>query len=264
MTFGKDRKTTSLAFANETENRTREVKEAKVKKTLFSLMAILLAVGLVGGGAFAYFSDVETSTGNTFTAGTLDMQIKDVDDPWGDGVTATWVSPDWKPGEEVNATLQVKNVGSVDAYFFYVNATNLSEGEGLTPESETGAVCDIASQIYVTWFELKVNGWTVGNWAPWIANWGPFQADGAGEPLTLRELVDDIYGPMLVGSGVLAANEGNEIQVIMTLQFNPNASNDYQGDQCSFDLVAIAGSGPPTYFWKAGEGSLAYGYGSRE
>ncbi len=50
-----------------------------MKKILFSLMAVLLSVGLIGA-AFAYFSDVETSTGNTFTAGTLNLKV-DSSDP---------------------------------------------------------------------------------------------------------------------------------------------------------------------------------------
>jgi spore coat-associated protein N len=45
-----------------------------MKKILFTLMACVLCLGLVGG-AFAYFSDTETSTGNSFTAGTLDLQV---------------------------------------------------------------------------------------------------------------------------------------------------------------------------------------------
>jgi len=36
-------------------------------------MSLVVVLGLVGGGAFAYFSDTETSTGNTFSAGTLDL-----------------------------------------------------------------------------------------------------------------------------------------------------------------------------------------------
>jgi predicted ribosomally synthesized peptide with SipW-like signal peptide len=39
-----------------------------MKKLLFAIMAIVLCVGLIGG-AFAYFTDTQTSSGNTFTAG---------------------------------------------------------------------------------------------------------------------------------------------------------------------------------------------------
>lgn len=44
-------------------------------KVLLSGSVILVAAALVIGGAFAFFSDTETSTGNTFTAGAIDLQI---------------------------------------------------------------------------------------------------------------------------------------------------------------------------------------------
>lgn len=50
-----------------------------MKKILFSLMAVLLVAGLVGGGVFAYFSDTESSTNNQFIASTLDLKINDGD-----------------------------------------------------------------------------------------------------------------------------------------------------------------------------------------
>jgi len=45
------------------------------KKILISLSVIGAVAAIVVGGTIAYFSDTETSTGNIFTAGTLDLQI---------------------------------------------------------------------------------------------------------------------------------------------------------------------------------------------
>lgn len=44
-------------------------------KVLLSGAVILVAAALVIGGAFAFFSDTETSTGNTFTAGSIDLKV---------------------------------------------------------------------------------------------------------------------------------------------------------------------------------------------
>lgn len=44
-----------------------------MKKIIGLSIAALLVIGIVSGGTFAYFSDTETSTGNTFTAGTLNL-----------------------------------------------------------------------------------------------------------------------------------------------------------------------------------------------
>jgi len=45
------------------------------KKILISLSIIGVVAALAVGGTIAYFSDTETSTGNTFTAGVLDLKI---------------------------------------------------------------------------------------------------------------------------------------------------------------------------------------------
>jgi len=45
------------------------------KKILISLSIIGLVAAIVVGGTIAYFSDTETSTGNTFTAGSIDLTV---------------------------------------------------------------------------------------------------------------------------------------------------------------------------------------------
>lgn len=45
------------------------------KKILISLSVIGIVAAIAIGGTVAFFSDTETSTGNTFTAGTLDLKI---------------------------------------------------------------------------------------------------------------------------------------------------------------------------------------------
>lgn len=44
-------------------------------KIALSTLSIFSALALVGGATFAFFSDTETSTGNTFTAGSLDLKV---------------------------------------------------------------------------------------------------------------------------------------------------------------------------------------------
>jgi predicted ribosomally synthesized peptide with SipW-like signal peptide len=44
-------------------------------KILLSLSVIAAVAAIAIGGTVAYFSDTETSTGNTFTAGTLDLKV---------------------------------------------------------------------------------------------------------------------------------------------------------------------------------------------
>ena len=46
-----------------------------MKKILLSLAAIVFVGAAAAGATGAFFSDVETSTGNTFTAGALDLKV---------------------------------------------------------------------------------------------------------------------------------------------------------------------------------------------
>jgi len=71
-----------------------------MKKILVSLSIIGIVAVIAVGATVAYFDDTETSTGNTLSAGILDLKIKDNDETWKDGVTATWIASDVKPGDQ--------------------------------------------------------------------------------------------------------------------------------------------------------------------
>ncbi len=83
----------------------------------------MLLIGMSGIGTWAYFSDVETSTGNQLTAGTLDLKTDDFD-----GVSQTLLATNMKPGDTVGPeTIILKNTGSVggsslDLVFSYVDS----------------------------------------------------------------------------------------------------------------------------------------------
>ena len=75
-----------------------------MKKILFSLMAVLLGAGMVGS-SLAYFTDVETITGNIFTAGTLDITLG----------TANYSANilNMKPGDTKTVNLNVYSLGTL-------------------------------------------------------------------------------------------------------------------------------------------------------
>jgi len=81
-----------------------------MKKITFMVVGILLVIGLAGAGTWAYFSDTESSTENTFTAGTLDFNIIDPEAAGHQVFTVT----NMKPGDEVTGYLVVTNDGSLD------------------------------------------------------------------------------------------------------------------------------------------------------
>jgi len=102
-----------------------------MKAILYSLMVVALVGGMVGGGLFAYFSDVETSSGNTFEAGTIDITVD------GGGVFSNGSQTEFKPCEWGYIELIIKNVGTnpADVYKHIIEA--VGEDNGVTePECE--------------------------------------------------------------------------------------------------------------------------------
>ncbi|MER2049244.1 MAG: CalY family protein [Solibacillus sp.] len=74
------------------------------KKLAMGIATGALAVSMIGGGTYAYFSDTETST-NTFKAGTLDLALSPTEIINVDNI---------KPGDWMNRSFTLKNDGSLD------------------------------------------------------------------------------------------------------------------------------------------------------
>ena len=121
-------------------------------RILLSVASITAAVALVIGATFAFFSDTETSTGNTFTAGALDLKINGQDDP-SQIVNIT----DLKPGDDyfIDKILFVDfNPANV-----YVHIKDLVNDQGTQTEPEeleenSSPKSDI--QNYLT-YDLKIS-----------------------------------------------------------------------------------------------------------
>ena len=80
-----------------------------MKRIIVSLSTIAAVAAIVVGATVAYFSNVETSTGNTFSAGILDLKVNDEDNP---GVLFTLSNI--TPGHYYDAgTVTLKNAGSI-------------------------------------------------------------------------------------------------------------------------------------------------------
>jgi len=108
-----------------------------MKKILISLSIIGVVGAIAVGGTIAYFSDTETSTGNTFTAGSIDLQFKvqGENGEWTDVLgQPLFALSDMKPGDtgEKTVNLVVDNnpaCGKVD-----INLTSDLENSCTEPE----------------------------------------------------------------------------------------------------------------------------------
>jgi spore coat-associated protein N len=209
-----------------------------LKKVLFTLMVCVLCAGLVGG-AFAYFTDTATSSGNTFTAGTLDLQLSNDGTNFYDGVTSTWLSPaNWAPGSSFTATLSATNIGSIDSRHIYFMFSNLSHTDGDADGS------NMMNAVIVSQVKERFNSTTTSNQAAYIDS-VIGNNDGV---LTLAEFAgfaNGWYGYFTeddkTGDGiVLGAGDLADYDLILEFTFDANAGNIYQGDSCSFDITLQA------------------------
>ncbi|MFC1943117.1 TasA family protein [Chloroflexota bacterium] len=119
-----------------------------MKRILGLTIAFLLLIGMTGIGTWAYFTDVESSTGNVLAAGTLDLKTDDVD-----GVTQTLFATNMQPGDNVTSeNITLKNIGSgagvtLDLAFSYIENDSSPNPADMSANA-TAAVIELTTLNY--------------------------------------------------------------------------------------------------------------------
>lgn len=180
-------------------------------------MSIGLVAMLAGTGIYALFSDTETSTGNTFTAGTLDLKVSDRDEGYVDGVTATWTASDMKPGTIIPPySMSLQNWGTVAGDHIEISCSNVvTDPEGPESDTEEGTTdMDWVMEITImTYNGTNLLGNLLDNNGNSIKDLDDFEAQG----------FDNLSPPL--------PNAQGSYSFTMALRFYPTlADNDYQGD----------------------------------
>ena len=96
-----------------------------MKRIILSLIVLALAGTVAIGATRAYFSDTETSTGNTFSAGTLDLKTGG-----GDSNITMFTVTNTYPGASGSATVALKNDGNINGFVDLQPITLLDEENG--------------------------------------------------------------------------------------------------------------------------------------
>jgi len=189
-------------------------------KLLISLMTIGLVASVIGIGTYAYFSDTETSAGNTMTAGTLNLIVNKLDPL----ATAVVVVDDLKPSltrYSGNIELVIEdNPGKL-----YKRISAVSCISGLNPEPEqaadpTNLINDFSP---VTWFDLEV--WTIDEAHP-SGYWKVLVPDGTVSVGSLAA------GQLWIYLGQYPAQ--TPVTIRQSFHMDAAAGNEYQGDICTF------------------------------
>lgn len=214
-------------------------------KILSAIFIIGLVATTAGAGIYAYFSDTETSTGNIFTAGTLDLKVSHSSGgPWTDGVSGTWTLSNMKPGDETPlARVFFKNFGSITSTTMEITCDYTVDEETNPVESDTDPNTDehpdeMAKYMTITYIlykndEVNINCLTgEDDGYPPNENWKVSDTDLDGR-ITLYDLKQD---PLVkLPSPDTVTNEYTQLD--MTIKFDENAGSDFQGD--IFNLTMI-------------------------
>ncbi|UCC16695.1 MAG: hypothetical protein JSU58_10080 [Dehalococcoidales bacterium] len=194
-----------------------------MKKILGLTVAAFLVMGLVGGGTWAYFSDTEETTGNIFSAGTLDLGVANASgtNPTG-STSATFAASDLYPGSTAGSgTLYVNNEGSIA-----MTSVNISFSLASFTENTPNTVDDwdgVADTDDITKMIITTD-----------VKWG-----GSDLSALENKSIDDLIAMGETNLGSLAANE--EKALYIEWLFSETATNGCQGD--SLDLsISLEGT----------------------
>lgn len=194
-----------------------------MKKILLSLFTIAVVGALISGGTMAYFSDTETKSGNTFTAGTINISL---DPATGQIVTIDGGITDLKPCETGYITFTIHNA-SANPVVLWKHLGNIVCTGGTWTDAEITADPDNTKHNIAPWIEYDLeagsavifsvdDGLTVTDIA---SMWMPLGTLGPGDDLVVKQSYHmkaetgnwaqgdvmtfdiDIYGEQRLGDG---------------------------------------------------------------
>ena len=208
-----------------------------MKKILGLTIAAILVIAMVAAGTYAYFSDTETSSANTFTAGTLDLKVSNDATTYTDGVTATWANANAAPGMTKSGTVTLKNNGAsgitaakvqiefANAVTDYANAAVVAADTGDANIADISTVMVITNMTYgATNLLLQTVSGTFDNADIQAAASAASKTAGT---IKLSELNNVILGKLAPLAG-LAANATSAFSMTVTIPTTVN--NGIQGD----------------------------------
>ena len=221
-----------------------------MKKILLSLSIITAVAAIVIGGTFAYFSDVETSNGNVFTAGTLDLKTNDAD-----GVTATWVLADMAPGgASVTGSMVLKNTGTVAGDHVEISVVNTPIENGINePECAAyggtwdGSICTGGTPVNDIDKKLKITAMTYTGTSLIPADLNTICGGVAYDANQNGYLdLDDLEAASWTGEGCQLDNlaipdtgGATPKTFSMTVQLDSSTDNNYQTDQNTMVITFV-------------------------
>jgi len=202
----------------------------RIAKSFFTILAVAaVAVGATG----AYFSDTETVAGNSFSSGTLDLKVDNMDNP-----TTIATFGEMYPGQTARPSWILKNTGTIAGQPSVTFGPVVNDDNNcIDPESSEDTTCgptgggELGAAMYVqahwrqgagAWQAIRLhNGWgdtKLNNIAGTTAGLGLNNAITTDNPL-----------PVL--------NQGDEVEFRLTGWLMNSVGNIIQSDSAMFDIT---------------------------
>ena len=217
------------------------------KKILASMLIIGVVSALLGAGTVAYFSDTETSKGNTFTVSTVSPNLivwwpvppynvpaTKYDDESGKPLPTLFDVGDIKPGDSGETRVHVNNIGNVDGilYFKIINIVN-DENICIDPEEKAGddplsTEGELGEYLLITVL-YGDEGWPRSAYYKAIDD----------VPLNDLETNPQLLGELVYEDGI---RDGKDI--IIQWRLPASTTNIIQSDKVTFDIVFILNQKP--------------------
>ncbi|MBL8158581.1 hypothetical protein JNK62_03560 [bacterium] len=220
-------------------------------------IAMLVFVGAaIAASTGAFFSDTETSTGNTFTAGDVDITITDLSHLYtGGGVSPdqptytkngfSFALGDLKPLDSGTVTYNLGN-GTNDAYLCAaVVETGNNENSRLEPETEAGDVTDGAGNGELGQFLSFKFGTTTGTLNGQWQSLGVIAANGA-TSTGIGYCFGTYVGGVCQASALPNINRAQTDSITADVLFYAVQTRNNPGFQCSQLPPATGTTTPPT------------------
>lgn len=195
-----------------------------MKKIVGLTLAIVLIIGMVAGGTWAYFTDTEEIINNTFTAGTIDLSL---DPTTGQAVkTADGVFDDLKPCQTGYITVTLTNSGGNEMDVWKMITSVVCTGGTSTDAEEAETANDAIDEVIIYDMWIEVGGNLEYN---------------VGDTMIVDEVtglhIDDI-DEFYIYLGTLAS--GASMDIVQSYHMQADTGNWAQGDVMTFTMKFFA------------------------
>ena len=191
-------------------------------RILMSILMIGVVAMAAGAGTFAQFSDTETSEGNTFTAGTLDL-TPDNPEAFVSGLT------NLKPGvDNSEQSITVTNSGTIDGAEMDLDINIIDQADD-DPTSPDGTGVDMTADEFAEALRVDTLIWKSDDLLDDIT-----ESDSDGNAyIDLAE----VAAADLSNQAGLTIDESGTLVLDVTLDPNNDYGNDPQGDGVVIEVV---------------------------